>query len=166
MQLANAVRAAVWSVDPEQPVWKVRTQQSLIERTKGMPRFLAQLMVGYAALALLLAAVGLYGVVSYSVAQRTREIGLRMALGAEPAHVLRIVLRRAFQLAGTGLAIGLLGSLALGRVIRSLLYATSPTDAVTLLSVAAVLLSVAGLASYLPARRATRVDPTVALRYD
>ncbi|MFI4943637.1 MAG: ABC transporter permease [Burkholderiales bacterium] len=166
MQLANAVRAAVWSVDPEQPVWKIRTQQSLVERSKGMPRFLAQLMSSYAVLALVLAAVGLYGVTSYSVTQRTREIGLRMALGAEPADVLRIVLRRGFRLAGIGLAIGLVGALALGRVVRTLLYATSPTDAVTLVSVAAVLLTVAGLASYLPARRATRVDPTVALRYD
>ena len=166
MQLANAVRAAVWSVDPEQPVWKIRTQQSLVERSKGMPRFLAQLMSSYAALALVLAAVGLYGVTSYSVTQRTREIGVRMALGAEPSDVLRIVLRRGFLLAGIGLAIGLVGAVALGRVVRTLLYATSPTDAVTLVSVAAVLLAVAGFASYLPARRATRVDPTVALRYD
>jgi predicted permease len=166
MQLAAAVRAAVWSVDPEQPVWKVRTQQSLVERAKGLPRFLAQLMGGYAALALLLAAVGLYGVTSYAVTQRTREIGLRMALGAEPADVLRVVLRRGFALAGLGLVLGLLGSLALGRVIATLLYATKPTDALTLVAVTAVLLAVAGVASYLPARRATRVDPTVALRYD
>jgi putative ABC transport system permease protein len=153
-------------VDPEQPVWKVRTQQSLVERAKGMPRFLAQLMGGYAALALLLAAVGLYGVTSYAVTQRTREIGLRMALGAEPADVLRIVLRRGIALAGLGLVLGLAGSLALGRVIGTLLYATKPTDGVTLVGVGLVLLLVAGLASYLPARRATRVDPTVALRYD
>jgi putative ABC transport system permease protein len=166
MQLATAVRAAVWSVDPEQPVWKIRTQQALIERSKGTPRFLAQLMAGYAALALLLAAVGLYGVTSYSVTQRTREIGLRMALGAETADVLRIVLRRALLLAGIGLAIGMAGALALGRVVQSLLFATSPADAVTLVGVALLLLAVAGLASYLPARRATRVDPTVALHYD
>jgi putative ABC transport system permease protein len=166
MPLAGAVRSAVWSVDPEQPVWKVRTQQSLVEQAKGMPRFLAQLMGGYAALALLLAAVGLYGVTSYAVTQRTREIGLRMALGAEPADVLRIVLRRGFVLASIGLAIGLVGALALGRVIGTLLYATSPADTFTLVSVALLLMLVAGLASYLPARRATRVDPTVALRYD
>jgi putative ABC transport system permease protein len=166
MPLAGAVRSAVWSVDPEQPVWKVRTQQSLVEQAKGMPRFLAQLMGGYAALALLLAAVGLYGVTSYAVTQRTREIGLRMALGAEPADVLRIVLLRGFVLASIGLAIGLVGALALGRVIGTLLYATSPADTFTLVSVALLLMLVAGLASYLPARRATRVDPTVALRYD
>ncbi len=166
MQLATAVRAAVWSVDPEQPVWKIRTQQSLVERSKGTPRFLAQLMGGYAALALLLAAVGLYGVTSYSVTQRTREIGLRMALGAETSDVLRIVLCRGFLLAGLGLAVGMAGALALGRVVQSLLFATSPADAVTLLAVAFLLLAVAGLASYLPARRATRVDPTVALRYE
>jgi predicted permease len=166
MQMASAVRAAVWSVDPEQPVWKLRTQQSLIERSKGTPRFLAQLMGGYAALALVLAAVGLYGVTSYSVAQRTREIGLRMALGAATSDVLRSVLRRALLLAGLGLVLGMAGALALGRVVQSLLFATSPTDAVTLLGVALLLLAVATLASYLPARRATRVDPTVALRYD
>jgi len=166
MQLATAVRAAVWSVDPEQPVWKVRTQQSLVERSKGTPRFLAQLMGGYAALALLLAAVGLYGVTSYSVTQRTREIGLRMALGAETADVLRIVLRRGLLLACLGLALGMAGALALGRVVQSLLFATSPADAVTLVAVAFLLLAVALVASYLPARRATRVDPTVALRYE
>jgi len=166
MALAGAVRSALWSVDPEQPVWKIRTQQSLVERAKGAPRFLAQLMGGYAILALLLAAVGLYGVTSYSVAQRTREIGVRMALGADAAEVRRIVLGRGLRLAGLGLVLGLLGALALGRVVQSLLYATSPADAVTLLSVALLLLAVAGLASYLPARRATRVDPVVALRYE
>jgi putative ABC transport system permease protein len=166
MQLAAAVRAAVWSVDPEQPVWKVRTQQSLVEQAKGLPRFLAQLMGGYAVLALVLAAVGLYGVTSYAVTQRTREFGLRMALGAEPGDVLRSVLRRGLALAGVGLVLGLAGSLALGRVIGNLLFATQPTDAVTLVSVALLLVAVAGLASFLPARRATRVDPTTALRYD
>jgi ABC-type antimicrobial peptide transport system permease subunit len=105
---------------------------------------------------LVLAAVGLYGVTSYSVTQRTREIGLRMALGAEPSDVLRIVLRRGFRLAGIGLVIGLVGALALGRGVRTLLYATSPTDSVTLVSVAVVLSRCRAREGYLPARRATR----------
>jgi putative ABC transport system permease protein len=166
MQLANAVRAAVWSVDPEQPVWKIRSQQSLLDRSVGLPRFLAQLMGAYAALALLLAAVGIYGVMSYNVTQRTHEIGVRMALGAEPLEVLRIVLRRGLLLTGVGLAIGLAGALALGRVVQSLLFNVRASDPLTLAAVAALLAVVALLASYLPARRATRVDPLVALRYE
>jgi len=166
MRLANAVRAAVWAVDPEQPVWKIRTEESLIRRSTGAPRFLAQLMGGYAVLALLLAAVGLYGVTSYTVTQRTREIGVRMALGAEPVDVLRIVLQRGLWLAGIGLALGLVGALALGRVVQSLLFNTSASDPATLLGVGVLLLAVAALASYLPARRAARVDPVVALRYE
>jgi len=166
MQLANAVRAAVWSVDPEQPVWKIRTQESLITRAVGLPRFLAQLMGGYAALALLLAAVGIYGVMSYSVTQRTHELGVRLALGARPGDVLRMVLRRGLLLTGIGLGIGLGGALALGRVVQALLFNTSSSDPATLAAVTVLLLVVALLASYLPARRATRVDPLLALRYE
>lgn len=166
MQLANAVRAAVWSVDPDQPVWKIRTQASLVDRAIGMPKFLAQLMGGYAALALLLAAVGIYGVMSYNVAQRTHEFGVRLALGARPRDVLRMVLRRGLLLTGIGLVMGIAGALALGRVVQSLLFNTSASDPVTLAAVAVLLALVALLASYLPARRATRVDPLVALRYE
>jgi putative ABC transport system permease protein len=166
MQLASAVRAAVWSVDPEQPVWKIRTQQSLVDRAVGMQRFLAQLMGAYAALALVLAAVGIYGVVSYNVAQRTCEIGVRMALGAMPLDVLRLVLRRGLLLTGIGLALGLGGALALGRVVQSLLFDTDASDPLTLAAVALLLVLVALLASYLPARRATRVAPLVALRFE
>jgi putative ABC transport system permease protein len=166
MQLAQAVRAAVWSVDPEQPVWKIRSQQSLLDRAVGLPRFLAQLMGAYAALALLLAAVGIYGVMSYSVAQRTHEIGVRMALGAQRFDVLGMVLRRGLVLTAIGLVIGVGGALALGRLVQSLLFSISASDPLTLALGAALLLVVALLASYLPARRATRVDPLVALRYE
>jgi putative ABC transport system permease protein len=166
MRLASAVRSAVWSVDPEQPVWKIRTQQSLVERSVGLPRFLAQLMGAYAALALLLAAVGLYGVMAYTVAQRTHEIGVRLALGAQPLDVLRMVLRRGLLLAWVGLLLGLAGALAVGRLLQSLLFKVSASDPLTLVAVAALLLLVAALASYGPARRATRVDPLVALRYE
>jgi putative ABC transport system permease protein len=166
MEMSNAIRAAVWSVDPEQPVWKIRTQESLLTRAIGLPRFLVQLMGGYAMLALLLAAVGIYGVMSYSVTQRTHELGVRLALGAPPADVLRMVLRRGLRLTCMGLAIGLGGALALGRVVQALLFNTSPSDPVTLAAVTALLLLVALGASYLPARRATRVDPLIALRYE
>ncbi len=166
MQLASAVRAAVWSVDPEQPVWKVRTEESLLDRAVGTPRFLAQLMSGYALMALLLAALGLYGVVSFSVAQRTNEIGVRMALGARARDVLRMVLRRAFTLAVLGVAIGLAGALALGRAVQSLLFATRASDPLVLLGVALLLAAVTLLASLLPARRAARTDPSTALRYE
>ncbi|MGH9816548.1 MAG: FtsX-like permease family protein, partial [Candidatus Acidiferrales bacterium] len=166
MQLAHAVRAAVWSVDPDQPVWKIRTQASLVARSSGLAKFLAQLMGGYAALALLLAAVGIYGVMSYNVAQRTHEFGVRLALGAGPGDVLRMVLRRGLLLTGIGLVMGLAGALALGRVVQSLLFNTSASDPATLAAVAVLLALVALFASYLPARRATRVDPLVALRYE
>jgi len=166
MQLAQAVRAAVWSVDPEQPVWKIRSQQSLLDRAVGLPRFLAQLMGAYAALALLLAAVGIYGVMSYSVTQRTHEFGIRLALGARPADMLGMVLRRCLLLTAIGLTIGLGGALALGRLVQSLLFNTSASDQVTLASVAVILLAVALAASYFPARRAMRVDPMVALRHE
>ena len=123
-------------------------------------------MGAYAALALLLAAVGLYGVISYTVTQRTHEIGVRMALGAGSLDTLALVLRKGLLLIGLGVAIGAAGALALGRVVQSMLFETSASDVATLGSVAALLAAVGLLASYLPARRATRVDPLVALRHD
>jgi putative ABC transport system permease protein len=164
IQMVKSVTAAVWSVDPEQPVWKIRTQESLIERSVMLPKFLMQLMTVYATLALLLAAIGIYGVMSFSVTQRTYEIGLRMALGAQRRDVLTSVLRYGFTVTGIGVILGLLGSLMLGRAVQSLLFQTSPTD-LAVLTVVALILAVAALfASYLPARRATRVDPLISLR--
>jgi putative ABC transport system permease protein len=166
LRLAPAVRSAVWSVDKDQPVWKVRTEESLIERSLGMPRFLVRLMGGYSALALLLAAVGLYGVMSYAVARRVQEIGVRVALGARPRDVLRLVLARSLRLTALGAVIGLAAALALGQVLQGLLFEVPPNDPSTLGGVLLVLTMVSLAASAGPAWRATRVDALVALRHD
>jgi ABC-type antimicrobial peptide transport system permease subunit len=129
-------------------------------------RFTMFLLGGFAAAALLLAVIGLYGVIAFAAAQRTREIGVRVALGAQRGHVLRLVLRQGAALTGAGLAIGLLASLATGRAIEGLLYEVAPTDAPTLAAVAVLLAAVGLAASYLPARRAARIDPAVALRQE
>jgi putative ABC transport system permease protein len=166
MAMAGTVRAALWSIDRDQPVWKIRTQESLVEGSTGFKRFISQVLGAYAALALTLAAVGIYGLMAYSVAQRTREIGVRMALGAHAHDVLGLMLRDGLRLTAIGVAVGLPLAYLLSRAIRSLLFGTGTADPLTFGGVAALLLAVAALASYLPARRATRVDPLVALRYD
>ena len=141
------------------------TEQRL-SRGDVEPRFWLQLLGLFSGVALLLATIGLYGVISYSVTQRTHEFGIRMALGAEQSNVLRAVLGDGLRLSLIGIAIGLVAAHGLTRVIESQLYGVAPTDPVTFTAVAAVLLAVALLASYLPARRATRVDPMQALRYE
>jgi putative ABC transport system permease protein len=166
LALAAAVRSAVWSVDGDQPVWKVRSLESLVEGSLGLRRFLVKLMTVYSLLALALAALGLYGVIAYAVASRTHEIGVRMALGAAARDVLGLVLARGLRLAGLGVAAGLLAALALGRAVSGLLFGVSAWDPLTLVSMAGLLLGVALLASWLPARRATRVEPIAALRYE
>jgi predicted permease len=162
--LVPAVEDVVRAADPELPVERTRTLEEVVARSISEPRFYMLLLAAFAATALGLAALGIFGVMSYAVAQRSHEIGIRVALGARPVDVLRMVLRHALVLAGSGVAAGLLGALALSRAVASLLFELSPTDPVTLASVAALLTAVALLASYLPARRATRVDPLVALR--
>jgi predicted permease len=162
--LVPSVEAAVHGLDPDLPIARMRTLEEVVGRSVSEPRFYMVLLGAFAAVALLLAALGIFGVMSYAVVQRSREIGIRVALGAHPADVRRMVLGRAFLLVGMGVGLGLLGAMALSRTVRSLLFNLSPTDPVTLGGVALLLTAVALLASYLPARRATRVDPLVALR--
>jgi putative ABC transport system permease protein len=166
MALTTSVRAALWSVDRDQPVWKIRTLESLVEGSLGYRRFLLQLLGFYALLALALAALGLYGVVSYGVTSRTHEIGVRVAVGAGRGQIVALVLERGLGLAAVGVGIGLAAALSLGRVMSGLVFGIGGSDPLTLAGVSALLLGVAGFASYLPARRATRIDPVRALRCD
>ncbi len=165
-RLASPVRSAVWSVDRDQPVWKVRTMESMMDRSLGPKRFLATLVGGYAFLALLLAAIGIYGVMAYSVSQRVHEIGIRMALGAEQFSILSMVVRQGMWLAAIGVALGIAAAFGVTRFLATLLFGVEPTDPLTFAGVALILAVVALLACLLPARRATRVDPLVALRYE
>ncbi|MGZ3443328.1 MAG: FtsX-like permease family protein, partial [Polyangia bacterium] len=164
--MANAARAVISAIDPEQPVFNVRTMDDVVARSLAQRRFSLLLMLVFAGVALLLAAVGIYGVMSYTVAQRTQEIGIRVALGASPASVLRMVVVDGMRLVGAGLAIGLVAAFALTRLASSLLYGVSATDLVTYAAIAVVLAAVALVATVIPARRATRVDPMLALRAD
>jgi predicted permease len=162
----NKVQRAIWNVDRNQAASTGRTIDQELNEMMAEPRLYAILLGTFAVTALLLAAVGIYGVMAYSVAQRTQEIGVRMALGAQMKDVLGLVLRNGMTLALIGVAIGLAGAFALTRLISKLLFGVTPTDAATFASVAGVLLVVALLACYIPARRATKVDPLVALRYE
>jgi len=138
----------------------------LLDDSLSQQRFRTWLITGFAALALLLSSIGIYALISYSVSQRTREIGVRVALGAQRSNVLRMVLREAIQLLVFGLLLGWVGAFLATRVMRSLLYSTSATDAVSFVATSIVLIAVALLACYIPARRATKVDPMIALRYE
>ena len=164
--LTSAIRGEVAAIDKDQPIFAIATMQELISASVAGRRFTLILLGLFSGLAVVLAAIGIYGVISYSVAQRTRDIGIRMALGASETQVLRDVLGLGVRLTGLGLLLGLLGALLATRVLASLLYGVASTDALTFTAVSVVLAVVALLASYLPARRATRVDPMVALRYE
>jgi putative ABC transport system permease protein len=161
-----AIRKTLLSLDADAPLHDVRTMNDYLALDLGRARFQTVLFAVFASLALLLTAIGLYGVVSYAVVQRMHEFGVRMALGASPRDLFCIVLRRGLALTCAGIAAGVLGALGLARFIASVLYGISSHDPITYVVVSIVLAGVALLASYVPARRAARVDPMVALRYE
>ena len=157
------MREAIWAVDRDQPVWKIRSMASLLDRDLAPRRFTARPTAGFAVLALLLALIGVYGVMSYVVAQRTREIGIRMALGAARGEVVRLVLGRGLRIVAAGTGLGLVAAYAGARVIEGQLFGVAAADLVTFVSVPLVLLVISALACWIPARRAARVDPAIAL---
>ena len=165
MSFASAVQHEVQGIDKDQPVSDVRTMDQWVARTLGQARFTSLLLTIFAGVALLLASIGIYGVMSYAVSQRTSEIGIRLALGAERRDILKMIVGNGIRLAAIGLATGVVLAVALSRTLTSLLYETTGTDPMTFGSVIAVLAFVAVLASYLPARRAARITPVEALRY-
>jgi putative ABC transport system permease protein len=164
-----AIKATVYGAGSDQTVYDVQTMQQIASESMSSQRFPMILLGAFAGLALLLASVGIYGVISYSVAQRAHEIGIRMALGAENTSIFRLVIGQGLQLALAGLAIGTVSALVLTRLLSSfshLLFGVSTNDPLTFIAVSSVLTGVAVLACYIPARRAMRVDPMVALRYE
>jgi putative ABC transport system permease protein len=165
-KLAASVRGQILAVEPNQPVYNVRAMEELVAESIASRRFSMFLLLVFALVALVLAAVGLYGVMAYSVTQRTHEIGIRMALGAQAADVLRMILGQGLLLIIFGIAMGLAVAFALTRVLASLLYGVSATDPLTFAAISLLLITVALLACYIPARRATKVDPMIALRYE
>ncbi|MGH9728164.1 MAG: ABC transporter permease, partial [Candidatus Acidiferrales bacterium] len=166
LALVSAIQDRIRSLDNTQPIENVKSMDQMVARANAAPRFQTFLLGIFGALGLLLAVVGIYGVISYSVSQRTHEIGIRMALGAEPRQVLRLVLMQGLRLAVAGVVIGVVASLGLTRLMASLLFGVSATDPSTFAGVAIVLTIVALAACYIPARRAMKVDPMVALRYE
>jgi putative ABC transport system permease protein len=162
--LGKQLRAAIWSVDPDQPVWKVRSQEFLVTRDFASRRFALSLAVVFALLAVVLAAIGVYGVMSYMLAQRTRELGIRLALGAKRSSLVGLVLSHGMRVIAAAVAVGSIAALGVGRLMQSQLYGIGAADPVTFLAVTAVLCAVAVLATYIPARRAADVDPLVAIR--
>jgi putative ABC transport system permease protein len=164
--LSSSIRRAVESLDPALPIVKLQSMDDVFADAIGRPRLLAQLLGIFAALALLLAAIGSYGVLACVVTERRREIGIRMALGADRTSVLRMVLGQGLSLAAAGIVAGLTASFAISRVLASMLFGVKPTDPATTASVVGLITLVALTASYLPARSATRVDPMIVLRED
>jgi putative ABC transport system permease protein len=166
LALTASVRKQVAALDPELPLADVNTMKRMLSESVAEPRLHTSLILVFAALALALAAVGIYGVMSYAVTQRTQEIGIRIALGAGTSDVLKLVLKNGMTITLIGVVVGLAGAIALTRLMTTLLFGVTPTDATTFAAVSALLIFVALLACYIPARRATKVDPLVALRWE
>jgi ABC-type antimicrobial peptide transport system permease subunit len=162
--LSGTIERMVREVDAAVPVVRLRDMDSVFAESIRRPRLLAQLLGAFAGLALLLAAIGTYGVLSYMVTERRREIGIRVAIGASRSHVLTQIMKQGLQVTAFGVAIGLAGALAVNRLIASMLFGVQPTDTVTIASVIATITAVAVVASWLPAWRASRLDPNVVLR--
>jgi putative ABC transport system permease protein len=156
----------VKAVDPDQPIYNIRTMNEIRAESVAPERLNLTLMSIFAGIALILAIVGIYGVMSYSVTQRTHEIGIRMAIGAQPRDVFRMILGQGMLLALIGVAVGLLGAFGLTRLMASMLFGVEPTDPATFAGIAVLLSAVALIACYIPGRRATKVDPVVSLRYE
>jgi predicted permease len=166
MQTLASVREQVWAVDKDQPITNIETMERVMDKSAAPRRFNLLLLGVFALVGLALACVGLYGVMSYTVTQRTREIGIRMALGAGKSEVLKLVINQGIKLVLIGVAIGLAGALGLTRFLSGMLYGVKPGDPLTLVAVSALLMAVALLASYIPARQAAKVDPMAALKQD
>jgi putative ABC transport system permease protein len=164
--LAPAVKRAIWAVDKNAPITDLASMDQVVAGSVAEPKFQAMLLGAFGALGLFLAMIGIYGVISYGVTQRTREIGVRMALGAQRRDVLRMVIAEGMTLAAAGVALGLGAAVALARFLRSMLFGIKPTDPATFAGVAILLATIALFACYIPARRAMRVDPMDALRYE
>jgi putative ABC transport system permease protein len=164
--LTAAVRGALLSIDKDQPAYDIKTMDDVFSASVAKTRLVVLLFGVFSMFALLLASIGIYGVIAYSVAQRTHEIGIRLALGAQTREVLRMIIRQGMILALIGAGLGLAGAFAATRVMRGLLYGVSPTDPLIFIGVSLLLTVVALLACYIPARRATKVDPMIALRYE
>jgi putative ABC transport system permease protein len=164
--LTGAIRKEVRAIDPDQPIAAMRTMNEWMDTAVAGSRYRTALLALFAFVALVLASTGIYGVMSYSVSQRTHEIGVRMALGARRSDVLKLVVRQGMTLVVIGVGLGLVGAIALTRVMSTLLFGVTARDPFTFATVAALLIAVAFVACYLPARRATKVDPLVALRYE
>jgi putative ABC transport system permease protein len=162
----TTIRRAVHEIDSQQFVPVITPLTQLVSQTLSQSRFNSGLLGAFAAIAILLAAVGIYGVIAYNVAQRTREIGIRMALGAQRKQMLSMVLRQSLTMAAIGIVVGLLGAFAATRLLRALLFGVGPMDVLTYTAVVALLGAAAFVAGLLPARRAMKVDPVVALRYE
>jgi len=166
LAIESSIRRVVREMDPSLPVYNLKTMNDVVSKSMVQPRFLALLLATFSGIALFLAAIGIYGVMAYSVAQRTQEIGVRMALGAQPLHVLRLIFGQSLMMLLVGTLIGLAGAFALTRLMSTLLFGVTATDPLTYVSVVGILTFVALLACYIPARRAAKVDPLIALRYE